>query len=280
MQPGTLSETLNQLADAINNGTTADISVMGSISAALANVATALTTAIQNAPAGTGGVTPNITATASVDDSGGTPAVTVTKTGTQAAPSFRFAFSGLRGADGAPGKDGRDGADGQPGRDGVDGAPGKDGRDGADGAPGRDGAGSPLNYSTEEAVVGTWVDGRPLYQRTLEFPALTAMMTGSTTWMFAMLETTSDVDFGWIAEAYFINANASHARVGDTISLTITGRSANATNTALSSLAAYCTFRNSQDDNDHSGVTIYPGGNVRWSKAFATVRYVRRRDLP
>ena len=68
---------------------------------------------------GSGGVTPNITATASVDDTSGTPAVTVTKSGTQAAPVLSFAFTGLRGADGAPGRDGRDGADGAPGKDGV-----------------------------------------------------------------------------------------------------------------------------------------------------------------
>lgn len=181
MQPGTLSETLNQLADAIKNGTTTDISVMGSLSAALANVAQALTTAIQNAPAGGGGgtaVTPSITATASVDDSSGTPAVTVTKSGTQAAPSFRFAFAGLRGADGAPGKDGADGA---PGRDGRDGA---DGKDGAPGAPGRDGVdGQPGGFwefaysDSEEIPVGTWIDGKTIYQTVIATPMQQDMKT-------------------------------------------------------------------------------------------------------
>ena len=49
---------------------------------------------------GTDGVTPVITATASVDSTTGTPSVSVTKSGTDVTPQFAFAFSHLKGETG------------------------------------------------------------------------------------------------------------------------------------------------------------------------------------
>lgn len=55
---------------------------------------------------GTDGVTPVIAATASVDNTTGTPSVSVVKTGTDAAPSFAFNFLHLKGSQGDQGDQG------------------------------------------------------------------------------------------------------------------------------------------------------------------------------
>ena len=71
------------------------------------------------------GVTPNVTATASVSATTGTPDVTVTKTGTTENPVLNFAFSGLKGERGPQGVPGQDSyVPGPAGRDGVDGTDG------------------------------------------------------------------------------------------------------------------------------------------------------------
>ena len=62
---------------------------------------------------GADGVTPVITVTATADATSSlTPSVSVTKTGTDAAPTFAMAFSGLKGQQGDTGATGADGADG------------------------------------------------------------------------------------------------------------------------------------------------------------------------
>lgn len=52
------------------------------------------------------GTTPNITASASVNSTVGTPSVTVSRTGSNTNPKFSFAFQNLKGRDGNNGRDG------------------------------------------------------------------------------------------------------------------------------------------------------------------------------
>lgn len=82
------------------------------------------------------GAFPNVTATASVDGTSGTPAVVVTKTGTDAAPNLDFAFSGLKGPKGDTGDTGATGATGPQGPTGETGPQGPAGANGTNGTNG------------------------------------------------------------------------------------------------------------------------------------------------
>lgn len=68
---------------------------------------------------GTDGVTPSISASATVGTGTGNPSCTVTKTGTDAAPSFEFSFDGIKGATGPQGPQGNPGTNGTDGQDGT-----------------------------------------------------------------------------------------------------------------------------------------------------------------
>lgn len=72
-------------------------------------------------PKGDTGATPTITATASVNNAVGTPAVSVVKGGTAEAPTFAFNFTNLKGQTGAQGPAGEDGAQGPQGAQGPKG---------------------------------------------------------------------------------------------------------------------------------------------------------------
>lgn len=79
---------------------------------------------------GQDGVTPDINATASVDQTTGNATVNVTKSGTDTNPAFNFSFTGLKGERGEQGQAGAKGEKGDTGATGATGEPGTPGADG------------------------------------------------------------------------------------------------------------------------------------------------------
>lgn len=84
------------------------------------------------------GATPDITMSATVDGTTGTPAVSVTKSGTDDAPNFALSFTGLKGAKGDKGEQGIQGIQGEKGEKGDTGAQGIQGEKGDKGDKGDD----------------------------------------------------------------------------------------------------------------------------------------------
>lgn len=68
---------------------------------------------------GKDGVTPDVTATASVNNTTGIPSVNVTRSGSTASPVFDFSFMNIKGEKGEQGERGADGTNGTNGTDGV-----------------------------------------------------------------------------------------------------------------------------------------------------------------
>lgn len=113
----------------------------------------------------------SISATADVDDTVGTPSVTVENTGTRLRPVFNFEFSGLKGEPGAAGATGQQGPIGPQGPQGVQGEQGLQGvqgERGPAGATGATGATGPQGPQGERGIQGETGPQGPQGERGLQ----------------------------------------------------------------------------------------------------------------
>lgn len=107
------------------------------------------------APGGSGGTTPVIEASATVDQTVGEATVNVTKEGTITNPQFVFAFSGIKGAKGDKGDDGAQGPKGDTGETGAQGPQGIQGiqgEQGIQGPAGQNGVGVPVGGNAGQVL--------------------------------------------------------------------------------------------------------------------------------
>lgn len=132
---------------------------------------------------GGGGDVPDIYADATVDSSTGTPSVTVTKTESQSGDelTFHFAFSNLKGEDGATGAQGPQGIQGPTGPEGAQGPRGFKGDTGATGAQGPTGPQGPQGPTGATGATGATGPEGPQGEQGEQGPAGIGVPSGGTT---------------------------------------------------------------------------------------------------
>jgi hypothetical protein len=109
------------------------------------------------------------------------------------------------------------------------------------------------NYSLEEQKIGTWIDGKPLYQKTFKFESIPSGLTN-------VKITIDNPDTIFVAEGYGINQNA------DNIPLLFP---------YPDKLTEVCTVFVRSAKNE---IGFRLGSNVTLSTAFVTVRYTKTTD--
>lgn len=117
-------------------------------------------------------------------------------------------------------------------------------------------------YSTEEQLIGTWIDGKKLYRQTFTYGAVAA---GS--WL--TIGKIENMDNGFIdtSASYFVNANANMAATGARIPVVVSGRNVSA--------ATYTVYTHVTSDGNI--ITAF-GSTAKASSMVVTVMYTKKTD--
>ena len=112
-----------------------------------------------------------------------------------------------------------------------------------------------VNYSTAEQVIGTWIDGKPLYQKTIDFGVMPSNTTKSVAHGISNIKRVVSI------EGYSFNSTAGNL----TVPLPFVSTSA-----LGSQMDIRCDFTN---------VTVITGtGRQNFAESFVTLRYTKTTD--
>jgi hypothetical protein len=115
--------------------------------------------------------------------------------------------------------------------------------------------GGGVNYSTQERVIGTWIDGKPLYQKTIDFGVMPSSTTKSVVHGISNIKRIVSI------EGYSFNSTAGNL----TVPLPFVSTSA-----LGSQMDIRCDFTN---------VTVITGtGRQNFAESFVTLRYTKTTD--
>lgn len=117
-------------------------------------------------------------------------------------------------------------------------------------------------YSTDEQIVGKWLDGKTLYQKSFQF----GTVKGEAITVFGQIE---DMDLGFVdgGSSYYINTNTNFAAANTSFMLNSSGRGVDK--------ATYTSYVVVQDDGT---IVWYTGADVATSGGVCTVKYTKKSE--
>ena len=117
-------------------------------------------------------------------------------------------------------------------------------------------------YSTEEQLIGTWIDGKKLYRKTFTYGAIASNAS-------VTIGTIENMANGFIdtSASYFINANSNMAGIGSRIPVVVSGR-----NVSTATYTVYTMV------NSNGTISAYFGSTAKASSMVVTVMYTKKTD--